>query len=41
MGPKRMQNFYPDFQTVEKNAKNLLTKKFKAKKGAKLECALF
>ncbi len=28
--------FYADFETVEKNAKNSLTKKLQAKKGAKL-----
>jgi hypothetical protein len=33
--------FYANFETVEKNAKNLLTKKLWAKKCAKLEFVLF
>jgi hypothetical protein len=33
MGIKTMQNFYADFETVEKNAKNLQIKKLQAKKG--------
>jgi hypothetical protein len=33
--------FYADFKTVEKNAKNLLTKKLFPNKSAKLERVLF
>ncbi len=35
MGIKTTQNFYADFKTVEKNAKNLLTKKLWAKKSVR------
>ena len=32
MGIKKTQNFYADFETVEKNVKKLLTKKLQPKK---------
>jgi hypothetical protein len=40
MGIKKCRT-YADFETVEKNAKNSLTKKLQAKKGAKLGIFLF
>ncbi|MFN9942720.1 MAG: hypothetical protein ACK56I_24965, partial [bacterium] len=40
-GYPKNSEFYADFETVEKNAKNLLTKKLQAKKCAKLEFVLF
>ena len=40
-GYKNNSDFYADFKTVEENAKNLLTKSYKQKKGAKLVFALF
>jgi hypothetical protein len=36
MGIKTMAEFYADFEIVEKNAKNSLTKKLQAKKGCKI-----
>ncbi len=35
-GYPKNSEFYADFETVEKNAKNLLTKKLKAKKVCKI-----
>ncbi len=35
-GYQNNAEFYADFETVEKNAKNLLTKKLQAKNGAKI-----
>ena len=40
-GYQNNAEFYADFETAEKNAKNLLTKSYKQKKGAKMEHALF
>ncbi len=40
-GCQNNAEFYADFETVEKNAKTLLTKKLKTKKGAKLGIFLF
>ncbi len=34
-GYQKYAELYADFETVEKNAKNLLTKKLQAKKGCK------
>ncbi len=40
-GYQNISEFYADFETVEKNAINLLTKKLQEKKCAKLEFVLF
>jgi hypothetical protein len=40
-GHQTLIRFYADFAIVEKNAKNLLTKKLYAKKCTKLEFVLF
>ncbi len=40
-GYQNNSEFYADFETVEKNAKNLLTKSYRQKKCAKLEFVLF
>ncbi len=37
MGIETTQNFYADFEAVEKNLKNLLTKMLEAKRCAKFE----
>ncbi len=36
MGIQKYSEFYADFKTVEKNAKNLLTKKLQAKEVCKI-----
>jgi hypothetical protein len=40
-GYQNNAEFYADFETVEKNAKNSLTKKLQAKKGTKFSWEIF
>jgi hypothetical protein len=40
-GYQKSAEVYADFKTVKKNVKNSLTKKYRQKKGAKLEIFLF